>query len=64
MNTSQEYGSEMNAISAAFRVSRENGGAGYAIETKYGWIAADRKPSLRFGKVWECDAASGNKHHG
>ena len=63
MQTSQEYGSELNAVSAAFRIARENGSAGYAIETKYGWIVADRKPSLRFGKVWECQA-SGNKHHG
>ena len=47
--------SKNNAINQAFRIAHENGIAGYAIETKYdGWIASDRKPSLRFGEVLEC----------
>jgi hypothetical protein len=50
----QEYGSELNAVSHAFRIARENGMPGYAIECKYGWIAQALKPSLRFGRVWEC----------
>ena len=54
MNTYQEYGSELNAVTAAMRKSRESGNPWYAIETKYGWIEAPQKPSLRFGKVWEC----------
>jgi len=58
--TSQEYGSELNAVSHAFKIARENGIAGYAVETKYGWVSADRKPSIRFGKVWEC-LVSGQK---
>jgi hypothetical protein len=52
--TSQEYGSELNAVSHAFKIARENGIAGYAVECKYGWISSDRKPSIRLGKVWEC----------
>lgn len=59
-HTPQEYGSELNAISHAFRIARETGIAGYAVECKYGWISADRKPSIRFGKVWEC-LSSGEK---
>jgi hypothetical protein len=56
MSTVQEYGSELNAVSFAFKMARENGIAGYAIECKYGWIASEQKPSLRFGKVYECQA--------
>jgi len=54
MTTSQEYGSELNAVSSAFRIARETSYIGYAIETKYGWVSADKKPSIRFGKIWEC----------
>jgi len=47
--------SKNDAINKAFRIAHENGIAGYAIETKFdGWIASDRKPSLRFGEVLEC----------
>jgi len=63
MQTVQEYGSELNAVCFAFRKARENNKPWYAIETKYGWIEAERKPSLRFGKVWEC-RANGEKCHG
>ena len=63
MTTNQEYGSELNAVTAAFRKAREEYGVYYAVETKYGWITAERKPSLRFGKVWECHT-SGEKHYG
>lgn len=50
-----EGGAEKNdAINKAFHIAHENEIAGYAIETKYGWIAEARKPSLRFGKVIEC----------
>jgi hypothetical protein len=59
----QEYGSELNAVTFAMRKARETGAPCYAIETKYGWIDCDRKPSLRFGKVWECHP-DGKKHHG
>lgn len=63
MQTTQEYGSELNAVTFAFRKAREGAGVWYAIETKYGWIDSARKPSLRFGKVWEC-TESGKKCHG
>lgn len=47
--------SKNDAIIKAFHIARENGIAGYAIETKFdGWIAAERKPSLRYGQVYEC----------
>ena len=60
--TSQEYGSELNAISFAMAKARESSAPWYAIECKYGWIDAERKPSLRFGKVWECHP-NGQKVH-
>ena len=63
MNTSQEYGSELNAVCFAFRKAHDTQEPHYAVETKYGWITAERKPSLRFGKVWECHPG-GNKCHG
>lgn len=44
----------MDAINAAQRICRETGIAGYAIETLHGWMASERKPSLRFGRVLEC----------
>lgn len=62
MQTSQEYGSELNAVCEAFKQARQHG-VWYAVETKYGWVTANRKPSLRFGKVWEC-CKSGAKNHG
>lgn len=43
-----------DAINQAFHIAHQNEIAGYAIETKYGWIAAERKPSIRFGLVYEC----------
>ena len=46
----------------AFKKAREHG-VWYAVETKYGWIDSERKPSLRFGKVWEC-CENGKKNHG
>lgn len=52
--TTQEYGSELNAVSFAFRKARDSEMPHYAVETKYGWVEAERKPSLRYGKVWEC----------
>ena len=52
--TAQEYGSELNAISFAMRKARETGMPWYSVECAYGWIDAERKPSLRFGNVWEC----------
>ena len=54
VETNQEYGSELNAVSFAFKTARKTKMPAYAIETKYGWISAERKPSIRFGKVWEC----------
>ena len=44
------------AIILAFRIAHENGIAGYAVEYKNGWMAFDRKPLLRYGKVIECQA--------
>lgn len=61
--TTQEYGSELNAVTFAFRAARETGMPHYAVETKFGWLTQERKPSLRFGKVWECHQ-NGNKCHG
>ncbi len=51
------------ALAKAFDIARETGIAGYAIETKFGWIADKRKPSLRFGKVFEC-LEDGSVNHG
>jgi hypothetical protein len=51
--TTQEYGSELNAVSLAMRKARETEMPWYAVECVYGWIEAERKPSLRYGKVWE-----------
>lgn len=62
MGTNQEYGSELNAVSLAFRKARDSQMPWYAVETKYGWIEQDRKPSVRFGQVWECHP-SGKKHY-
>lgn len=59
--TYQEYGSELNSVCDAFKIARANGDAGFAVETKYGWISSHTKPSLRFGKVWEC-RANGKKY--
>lgn len=60
MTTTQEYGSELNAVAFAARKARESGSPWYAVETRYGWIEAERKPGLRYGKVWECQP-SGKK---
>ena len=45
---------ENDAINAAFALAHKNEIAAYAVEGKYGWTVSERKPSLRFGKVWEC----------
>lgn len=58
----QEYLRELNAIADAFRQAQDHG-FWYAVETKYGWVSQARKPSLRFGKIWEC-SADGNKYYG
>ena len=63
VETNQEYGSELNAVTFAFRMARESEMPAYAIETAYGWISAERKPSMRFGRVWECHP-NGKKCHG
>jgi hypothetical protein len=63
METTQEYGSELNAVNFAFKIARETEMPAYAIETKYGWISAERKPSIRFAKVWECHP-NGKKYNG
>lgn len=52
-----------DAINQAFKIARENGIVGYAIETRAGWISGDRKPLLRAGKVIECHI-DGTTHHG
>ena len=56
MNEIDDGDSKNNAINAAFKIARDNGIAGYAIETIDGWIASDRKPLLRGvgRKVIEC----------
>lgn len=54
---------ENSAINSAFVLARKNGIAAYAIEGKYGWSVSERKPSLRFGKVWECQT-DGEKRYG
>lgn len=54
---------EIDAVSEAFSMARKVGMPCYAIEGKYGWSVATRKPSLRFGKVWECHE-NGDKCHG
>ncbi len=63
MKTSQEYGSELNAVALSFRAARETNAPAYAVECKYGWITSGMKPGLRYGKVWEC-RPDGTKHHG
>lgn len=63
MMTTQEYGSELNAVCFAARKARETGMPWYAVECKYGWIDSERKPSMRAGKVWELHP-DGKKHHG
>jgi hypothetical protein len=45
---------KIDAISIAHKMSAFVGAPCYAIETKFGWTCADRKPSLRYGKVIEC----------
>ena len=54
MNQATKDDAKMDAINAAQKIAHETGIAGYAVETIDGWIAAERKPSLRFGKVLEC----------
>lgn len=54
MNQATKDDAKMNAINAAHKIAHETGIAGYAVETIDGWIASERKPSLRFGKVLEC----------
>jgi hypothetical protein len=63
MKTNQEYGSELNAVCFAFSKARQTEMPWYAVETAYGWVESDRKPSMRFGKVWECHP-NGQKCHG
>jgi len=41
------------AINEALEIARSNGIAGYAIEIMGGWTTSGRKPSLRYGKVFE-----------
>jgi len=53
---------KLDAINAAFKLAHANGIAGYAIETFDGWIAAERKPSMRFGKVIECQVDGSQRH--
>jgi hypothetical protein len=43
-----------DALIIAHRVAKIMGYC-FAVETKYGWQASTRKPSLRYGKVIECD---------
>jgi hypothetical protein len=43
-----------DAIILAHNMSHKSGSPVYAVETRYGWTCASRKPSLRFGKVIEC----------
>ena len=43
-----------DAISEAHTLSHKVEHSVYAVETKWGWTLARYKPSLRFGKVFEC----------
>lgn len=43
-----------DAISEAHTLSHKVSHPVYAVETKWGWTIAKNKPSLRFGKVFEC----------
>ena len=45
---------KIDAIILAHNMAHKSGSPAYAVETKYGWTCANRKPSLRFGKVIEC----------
>lgn len=54
---------ENSAINSAFAMAHKVDLPCYAIEGKYGWNVAERKPSIRFGKVWEC-FPSGEKFYG
>lgn len=62
MKTSQEYGSKQNAVAIARRKARETGAPWYAVECRYGWIEAERKPGLRYGRVIELHP-DGTEHH-
>ncbi len=50
----QKYSSELDAVSIAMRKARDSEMPWYAVECVHGWLDAERKPSIRFGKVWEC----------
>lgn len=43
-----------DAIIEAHKMAYKSGFPAYAVETRYGWTCATRKPSLRYGKVIEC----------
>jgi len=43
-----------DAVILAHNMAHKNQEPAYAIETKWGWTCATRKPSLRYGKVIEC----------
>ena len=43
-----------DAIILAHNMAHKNQEPAYAVETRYGWTCATRKPSLRYGKVIEC----------
>lgn len=46
--------SEAEAVSEATKIARKHH-FGYAIEYPTGWVASDRKPSIRSGKVIEIE---------
>ena len=45
---------KIDAIILAHKMAHATDEPAYAVETKWGWTCASRKPSLRFGKVIEC----------
>lgn len=58
MHTTQKhadlFADKNDAVNAAHRLAHEIELPAYAIEGKYGWSVSERKPSIRFGKVYEC----------
>lgn len=47
------YDSKHDAMTDAFRVAKDNGYC-FVIQVPEGWTTSTRKPSLRYGKVFEC----------
>ncbi len=50
----KEYNDKLDAIGAAHVLSHQIGMPAYAFDCRHGWQVDERKPTLRYGKVFEC----------